>query len=1006
MTTKEIIQAIRRELAVAGKEPSASVAQAYLAACATAGRKLSQVAEMAGAGSPLQALDLAQARPTLWEELEMLGGAFRPDWLARCREHGLPEPGEFPAADLRTLSRLFSKDAQQTAAYYKQFRSAMMARDEDRAFLVLDAICALDPEDGNARQEKERIRRKRVATLLPELENAMRGDNEGEVLELLTKVERVAQPEELALSTSHTEAVKLRDRAHRAESAARVREMVGRFGDQAPVSGWLSVADQVSMLESECQRTKPDLPEETRLAFKSIVESVQSARREAARARQFEDALRALDMELAGADALLARRSKANPADLIQAKESLERVWAHVQAFALPLPDELSRRTKATVPALLRAVGAHQTTKRIRAASMAAAALVTISALGVFGFLTMRTRSDAASLESLMAGGQSATLEGVLPSMPVPPSWIPFASQWRSYRQKATEYLATHGAVRDEVSRRLAVLEARDGELTAETFLRNWAEAAAIKELAQKLPAEWKQTEDTKVEAAIGKLKLDAADLKARLLAEISEKFKTIDDALASARQEKLTPDELEARRSAAREAMDRLRVLLQGEGNPLLASAADAEKLETVAAKYERLQNDLAGLKESRAALRNARGWDEYWGALASLKANTSFPVSAEIAAAGSFLSIFPGTTAIEDAAVFPGNKPAMAMVREQLTPKFYPNGEMQKAEVDLFLDIRDNPNISDVRVMKIRPGPHGLPPVVYLSEYEEQPSGGVMVKIYDPKKPRIGPNLFRALEITPAVVDGNPKPSAESLGFDGSRFKVLLDEDGEKFDTSMFLPVSNVIRNAALFNEEDGPENRRGMHPFAASWLVFRMADIVRLRKAEWGCALVPEFEDDIKELEGIFNQAGRPAAEHWLNEAHAVRRDAERWAMLKNFFKEKEKRDYLGWGLMRFHAAKTILERRLRFCGHQPASGQPEFAEADKSDPLWGIGTSGTVVIAYIWTGAAGWEKVNPLMTLSPLFQPPASARTIREEAARRASTTTIPDPAGWPVILSGP
>jgi hypothetical protein len=93
--------------------------------------------------------------------------------------HQLEVAPRLPSATVQRLDALYAKGITANHPLYKDFRAAVLSRDDTKALQIVRTIFKLNPGDDNARKELQRLENKYRQELLEELKTALKfGDDE------------------------------------------------------------------------------------------------------------------------------------------------------------------------------------------------------------------------------------------------------------------------------------------------------------------------------------------------------------------------------------------------------------------------------------------------------------------------------------------------------------------------------------------------------------------------------------------------------------------------------------------------------------------------------------------------------------------------------------------------------------------------------------------------------------------------------------------------------------
>lgn len=202
-----VVEKVRQSLRLGGSD--AGLAMDYSRECANVNARLEQLREILDSGQELQALLMAETPPSILDEASLLQSVAE-EWKASCVVNGLESAPELQFQAAQRLNLLYTKGISPSHAIYKDFREAIMARDDVRAMEIARAIERLNPADSNAKAERERLEAKVFRTRDSELSEALVGQDARLILKSLASIEALGQSALEAASLNYTRGVEVR----------------------------------------------------------------------------------------------------------------------------------------------------------------------------------------------------------------------------------------------------------------------------------------------------------------------------------------------------------------------------------------------------------------------------------------------------------------------------------------------------------------------------------------------------------------------------------------------------------------------------------------------------------------------------------------------------------------------------------------------------------------------------------------------------------------------------
>lgn len=141
---KPLLQSIQTiRAALKDEAPPSSVEDAalrYAQFCTEAEQRLDRVAAMLEKGSDYQALQVAEEEPPLLDLVGTLSFGEEKNWQSFCELHGLKVAPRLNAKTVQSLEALYAKGISANHPLYKDFRAAVLSRDDDKSLKIVRTI--------------------------------------------------------------------------------------------------------------------------------------------------------------------------------------------------------------------------------------------------------------------------------------------------------------------------------------------------------------------------------------------------------------------------------------------------------------------------------------------------------------------------------------------------------------------------------------------------------------------------------------------------------------------------------------------------------------------------------------------------------------------------------------------------------------------------------------------------------------------------------------------------
>ena len=373
-----------------------AVASDYADLCRKLNARLEQLREVLDAGDERQALLMAESYPPVIDEAMALCFPKLKQWQSLCQANEMPVAPEIRANVVQQLNVIYAKGISSSHAIYKEFRTAILERDDDRALTLARAIEKLNPGDANAKSERERLERKVFNTRIASLSEAQSSGAEAAILRTLTSVETLGLTDRESVSP---EVLKARE-VRRAVDAKMATEKVAAFSAQiaaAQSAGeWTRVREMISRVEALVTEHKLTLtPDQVNILSSGRgFFAVQQAA--ALKRMQFQDALKVLLTHSEIVESKIQAPGVVKSGELHALLADLNRNWQTVEAFTMEVDPKVLQRVSKQVE-ILRAEIVRLQKRRITVISASVFAVVVVVSLTGWYLLELSHAKEAAA---------------------------------------------------------------------------------------------------------------------------------------------------------------------------------------------------------------------------------------------------------------------------------------------------------------------------------------------------------------------------------------------------------------------------------------------------------------------------------------------------------------------------------------------------------------------------------------------------------------------------------
>ncbi|WP_395739192.1 hypothetical protein [Prosthecobacter sp.] len=965
----EVIRAVLKE-----ESPPSSVEDAaitYAQSCADAERRLDRVSAMLQKGSDYQALQVAEEEPPLLDLAAILSFGEEKNWYAYCESHGLKTAVRLNARQIQDLENLYAKGISANHPLYKDFRSAVLSRDDEKSLRIVRTILKLNPQDENARKELQRLENKGLQEKIDLLREALKTDDEERIAALTEGIRAVAPPAKLERLDVYHQGEDIRQALRRRQAEARVPGMIATLQTLKSEGQWRQVGRLLETLDALiAEHGLVPADDAQQSAMTELSRYYQKEKAADEKQRSFDRALKSFILFVEEVETRLLTGSGVTFAEVAEKDETFVKRWKELEGYQLPVANEALQRLRTAGQELRSRLERMQRARRIRTMSMAAAALLVlcfISALGLHAWKAWTLTQELASYQKKESTGAAQDLikklrseEELLLRWPYLQAKIEEVSAWAS-KARGTDQQAQDA---------LAALEKSfDGDSTklpAPQLVRQLADAEAlVKQLAGDLASRQKNR--------LTALKTKADLHLATVLKGISTSTSATLGQIEKTSTEELTHEKLAAKVRTSRDALDQqlqpLEALLKPEV-PALALPADLEtRIKALRQRLNSYKDDLQSFATLRTETAASKTLEDYRKAVAKWQ-TVKF---AEAAPATKMLDTMPSEKAFQAALYTSGDQDMLqAILDDKSGRQMYPD-TLLEADLKVILSFLHDERLNNIFENTLVHYSSKKPSTTIwsTSKPEETVIGGATrwsSKFYVPE-PSLTSVMFIQQSFTRAGTAGSYQGDAvqstrlsqtsEFMNF--MEFGRIADEKGERVQRPLLDVFDKLNRDT-------------GASPVAKAYVMLKLYDMVKLRPYSWGDHFCPSLQQDIRELQRILASTAL-RSEDWL--VPAMR---DKWtAPLTAFFKSIKDRSYMKEASARRAYLRAVANAGLKFAGYVETDLSLVLnTQGRTAAELWVVGKEGgkPLLVPNPSAGSAASDSASPIIAsasvpLSPVF-----------------------------------
>lgn len=962
---------------------AASIASDYADLCHEANQRLAQCVSMIKKGSDYQALQLAEAEPSLLDLVGLLSFSKLKDWLEYCKTEQLAIPEKIDVDGVKVLNALYAKGISPNHPLYKDYRAAVSSRDDAKALHIIKSIVRLNPGDENAKQELARLENKLFQLRLKDLKAALATGVDRTIADSLEELERVAPASRLMELTEYGMAVQHRSALQRRAAEAQALLLINQLSMFQAEGNWRQVGEalsRISALEKNHQFTLPPENDVRRMEAESYFEENQ---KRFITATRFEEALQSLAEMVATVDSRFATRAGRKLEVMEEDYLVLNKRWRDVEAFGFPVAEDLQIQVRRVAGALKNEISRLKKGRQLTLGSVGLVAAVVLITSGWLVWDYIQAQSYRNELERLVSAKQLASTEKLIASLTRERAKLAETPILKAKITEAEAWAREQRENRQDLDRALSQLE----EMTSQGFehLELVPLLARMESLAQR----------------ISSLPEELGAPAARRLDEQRNRFDDYLNKQRVANQQELAKliDTLESE-AVPRLGLDRTSKELAEalvEYGPTLARISElcsppapalplAESLKMRAAallqRAESCRAEIDILKRGREEMLSATTLEAYKEALAPLR-HSSLAQSDEVKAARRVLLSFPEPDSFLMSLLMPGDPVGWATLNNE-KGKFIP-GDVLPGEVSKLLALRDDENLR--RIWEISVVNHensAFNRTIYSREELGEPSSvGQTDRVrrtwvgvfYDPKKNPDVTHFAQYSYFTEVFPSGgkryeelsNCRRSLTSISLDGLYLSYMTDEEGEKYLQSI-LKVFDTLAS------------QKDANALYRLFVFQRLKEFTMVRPYAWGLQFCTPLKADFEAVEKILAEMPVRSGD-WM----VPRRNQLAATRVKSFIANLNSRNYLKQAQLHHALVNAIRSEKLRFGGFLDLDGRVHLlGEASGQNEVWAVGENGEPVLL---VKKEDQFTTNGAVPFSPVFFVPGDRLKLLSDTAKK-------------------
>jgi hypothetical protein len=832
-----------------------TAATTYARLCQECSTRLERIAAMLEKGSDYQALQAAEEEPPLLDLIGALSFGSEKAWLDFCQAHQLPIAPKLDAKTVQALDRLYAQGVTANHPLYKDFRAAVLSREDDKALRIIRTIHKLNPGDENARSELQRLENKQWQDMLDQLRAALKTDDEERIATLAEKITSAVPADKRTAAPELIQAEGIRKALRRRQAAEKIPALLDDAAQHRETGDWQSAALACDIIQELVETHDLDLTARQKLALDDAASYARRERTAAERQRAF---ARTLSGFTAFAQEAGTRLMTGSPPGLNEAAaldETFIRRWRELESYNLPVADDVLARLRQTGQSIRSALESAQRGRRTRAMLSAAALVAFLLGIGAVAWHGWQARAYALDLVSYRARQLAEPAAKLTASIKAE---HPSLLRWPYLKSKIEETEAwvaqahTLGSRADETLAQLEAAAAKDfsGMKPAEVLKRIDDARAEIGQL----PGDLAGAANQRVTALKTKAELMLATFGETRSSDVRLRLETVNASLKADLSYERPSSEVAKDLDKLDAQVAELETLSKPETPTMLFPADLQVQIKTARQRVDAFKTEIQRFSELRESTLGAISLGEFGKALAKWQ-DIRF---AEAAPAASTATSLP-TEEQFLANLMTGDDLTFwkAAVEDASGQHLHPDAP-QDSDLKVLLALRDDRHLNGVweNIVTDHSTGRGKRSVWSQGPLSESRIGDTQRrwsgKAFDPHPQDTGAVFtnqdYKRLVIGNGSEQGqsvtSSKPATVSALIQNLQLDRMTDANGERFERSLLSVMDRLMADAAA-------------PAIAKAYVMLELERLTRERPFAWGMHLVPPLRTDLTELHRLVGE-----------------------------------------------------------------------------------------------------------------------------------------------------
>jgi hypothetical protein len=972
---------------------AAGAAQDYAQACAQADQRLGTISLMLDQGSDYQALQAAEQDPPLLDLVAMLSFGEEKAWQAFCEKHDLPVAARLDAKAVQKLEALYAKGISSNHPLYKDFRTAVMSRDDTKCLQILQTILKLNPADENAKKELQRLRNKKVQEDLDSLKEALKGDDEDRIATLTETIASDAPDEKLRRVEAFVQGDAVRQSLRKRQAEERVPLLVADAGARRLSTDWRAVGEILEEVDGLVREHGLQFSDpETQTQLDDLRRYFQTERDANAKKLLFDKSLRAFVAFVEELETRLLTGAGVTYDELADRDEKFVRYWKELEAYQLPVGRDILQRLRAAGQELRTRLEHMQRNRRLRNLTVAGVVLAMLVAVTAVGLHAWKAHSISGELSGYQTKETCAPAEQLIARLRSEEEWL---LRW-PYLQSRIEEVDTWCQASRQTEK-----QAHDSLLTLESSFEGDSTSVSPAQLTKGLDDAHDLIKQLPTDLAVNlENQFNALKTQVELyftsrLEEVVSQTRDSVSELEGLSGEELSFEKLAAQGAASTVLIGEKLVPLEALLHPSVESLRLPADLESrILAQRQRLDQFKAEVEEFTDVRREtaaAESLDAYLQALRRWQ-DIQF---VEAAPALKILDTPPTENGFLADVLAGGDEGVLQAILEDVSGRHMSPDAPVERDLNYLLALRDDEYLNRIyEVTGIDYSKGGRQFTVWSQGTLDEATIGAGNKrwsgrCFDPGVSDIAV-IFSQMEF--AKVSGSFGPtqgkgvirtrlSSTSEFINSLQLERMTDEKGEIFRRSLLELYDEIAHN-------------REANPIAKAYLMTTLEDMAAPRSTSWGFHLCPSLLADLRKLHLVLGKVSL-RSEDWLSSDKRERFNKVLGELLGSF----QNRSYLQEAQARRDLLKTAAKAGLTFAGYVETDLTLVVNKTGRIHrELWYLGRDEGKPMLYAnpladapASGDYEAPKIDDALPLSPVFALPVDRKALLKRYREDLSST---------------